>query len=343
MFLRLCAGLLRLPKRILLALRKIESLDLGPPASENISADLNALSFFCPPILCAADSFIIQLNPLDPLNYPIFNPSIVKNGDGFIVMARQSTLVNYAEYYYEYEESEHRTINYIYHLDANLKVTSVSVLDDSILRKKDSVAEAGIEDVRLFSYDGEIYGIGAGTRKIDGHFFVSQIVFKLGNKKIIEYFVAPQIGGRVEKNWVPFEGVSPITLKYSIADDFLIKFCNGHFLFPSERPMLDLKFRGGSPLVEFGLHHFLGIVHSSPLRFLDKIFYVHHFVVYDKKFRHIETSEPFFLRRRGIEFVCGLQIKNDFAYISYGVGDRVAEIARIHLKRIKEFLIYKSY
>ena len=343
MLLRILTGLVRLPKRVLLVLRKIESLNFHVPASKDIPANQDAFLFFCPPILCVADSVAIQLSPPNPLDYPIFNPSIVKYGDGFIVMTRQSTLVNYAESCYLYEETEHRTINYIYHLDANLKVTSVSVLDDSILRKKDSVAEAGIEDVRLFSFDNEIYGIGAGTRKIDGHFFVNQILFRLVNGKIIEYFVAPQIGGRVEKNWVPFEGVSPLTLKYSVADNFLIEFCNGGFSFPAERPMSDLKLRGGSPLVQFGSHHFLGIVHSSPLRFLDKIFYLHHFVVYDKKFRHIETSEPFFLRRRGIEFVCGLQIKNEFAYISYGVGDRVAEIIRLPLERIKEFLIYKSY
>lgn len=130
---------------------------------------------------------------------------------------------------------------------------------------------------------------------------------------------------------------------YSINSNSLIKLEDGRFTVPALDFSRDFNLRGGSPLVRFG-DYYLGIAHSPPQEFPEiKIYYVHYFVVFDSSFRHVETSGPFFLRRKGIEFVCGLHVDEEWVYISYGVADRAAEIMKIPMATIKKYLVLSNY
>jgi hypothetical protein len=104
----------------------------------------------------------------------------------------------------------------------------------------------------------------------------------------------------------------------------------------------NLELRGGTPLVRYG-EQYLGIAHQPQFKIDGRGHYFHHFVVFDRSLRHIETSSAFFLRRRGVEFACGLQLCEDFAYISYGVADRAAEILRIPVTALSNWLVNERY
>ncbi len=339
---RLAKGLTRLPWRLLNVVRKIEGLNLPDIATSRHKIE-GFGSLFLSPILGADKSVVTtQLTTSDSL-LPIFNPSIIKIDVGFLCLARESTLVNYHESLYTYESAEHKTINHVFILDNQLRLMRSTKLDDSLVRYSGSPAEAGIEDCRLFVHNGDVWGVGAATKKVGGHFYVRQIIFRLSNNKIVEFYYGPQINGRIEKNWVPIENEYVISLLYSVNSNSLIKLEDGCFTVPALDFSRDFNLRGGSPLVRFG-DYYLGIAHSPPQEFPEiKIYYVHYFVVFDSSFRHGETSEPFFLRRKGIEFVCGLHVDEEWVYISYGVADRAAEIMKIPMATIKKYLVLSNY
>lgn len=283
----------------------------------------------------------------NPGSFPLFNPSIVRAGDGgFLCIARSSSLCMFSEKTYKYEKKPHATTNYLFQLDRDLNFVSSEILDDSSVRTKNSLAEAGIEDCRLFVYQGDIWAIGAATPLMNGEYGKTrQILFKIENNGISEFHYGPYPFKRMEKNWTPVESDDfPITALYDLTSGTKVVLDEGGFSFPSEEPKEGGKFsiRGGTPLVKFG-SHYISLAHSAPIKANDRLHYLHHFVIYDKLLRHVETSPPFFLRRRGIEFACGLQIIGDVAYIAYGVADRAAEIMRIPTSSFKDLLVMDSY
>ncbi len=278
--------------------------------------------------------------------FPLFNPSIVRLEDGrFLCLARSSNLVNYVEQDYRYEEDTHSTSNHVFILSEDLQIQSCEVLDDSPIRQRGSPAEGGLEDCRLFHHLGEIWGVGAAMSVRKGRFGnAQQMLFRLDGNKIAEHYYGPLPFGGWEKNWTPVECDDSIRLLYQLSPPVVLELKDHALTFVSGSPTRTTAWplRGGTPLVKFG-EHYLGIAHSDRYRVNDRIHYLHHLVVFDQSLRHIETSQPFFLRRRGIEFACGLQLSEGMAYISYGVADRAAEVMRIPVSALMHWLVADDY
>lgn len=298
------------------------------------------------PVLAeTTDSSRIQLPPNGQT--PLHNPSIVRMDDGsFLCLARCTNLITFAENHYFRDEPAHSTINHVFILDESLQIRSRTVLDDSAIRHPKSPAEAGVEDCRLFKHQGAIWGIGAAVSLNENgcHGNATQVLFRLDGPRIVEHHFGPTPNGNWEKNWTPVERDGPMRILYQLSPPIEMELSEQGMEFVSGPPTQnnDWTLRGGTPLVAFG-EHFLGIAHSAPRSIDNRVCYLHCLVVFDRSLRHIETSQWFFLRRRGLEFACGLQLHGDMAYIAYGVADRAAEIMRVPISALKRWLVADHY
>lgn len=61
--------------------------------------------------------------------------------------------------------------------------------------------------------------------------------------------------------------------------------------------------RGGTPLIPWR-GNYVGLVHSQLIR--NKRYYSHNFIVLNADFETLEMNRPFYFRRIGIEYACGL-------------------------------------
>ena len=43
----------------------------------------------------------------------------------------------------------------------------------------------------------------------------------------------------------------------------------------------------------------------------------------------IEISEPFYIEKKGIEYISGLDYKDGDFYIGYGIDDNVAKVSKV--------------
>jgi hypothetical protein len=350
---------LRLPDQVEELARKVETCELTLPllsradelagVARKLDAGMESLglieevSLLGLPVLAEhPEAFRCQLTADSP--FPLFNPSIIQRDDGgFYCLARSSSLVNDAEWDYRCEQGEHATTNYAFLLDKELRVEACEVLDDRALEELETWIKCGLEDCRLFRFQGEIRGIGSVAYVKAGEYLVRQVVFRLQGIRIEDPCYGPSLN-RLEKNWVPIEDEDAIRILYRLNPPAELVLKDGVLAWVSGLPPehQDWNLRGGTPLVRFG-KHYLGIAHSRQLRIGRRMYYLHCFVVFDRSMRHVETSQFFFLRRRGLEFACGLQLSDGQAYISYGVADRAAEILRIPVKAIMKYLVADSY
>lgn len=66
--------------------------------------------------------------------------------------------------------------------------------------------------------------------------------------------------------------------------------------------------------------------------------YSHRFVLYSKNGTIIKISDKFCFVSSGIEFACGLAIKDGYVYVSYGKKDAQSWVAKIKLKLVLDML-----
>ncbi|MFO0989660.1 MAG: hypothetical protein U1F37_20285 [Alphaproteobacteria bacterium] len=277
----------------------------------------------------------------------IFNSSVVvaRNG-GIFAVARSSTLADYRDGHFAYRgNGVHDTENVWFQLDSELRLLSERLLDDALLRQQCPLAAYGIEDMRLFDFNGEIYGIGAGISPIreigPNALRVTQILVRIEDGAVRQFWTLPSPrGAGHEKNWTPVVRDGKLYLAYSLMPLVMIEFDQGGMSFSKaaiEGVNLAFALRGGSPFVEYG-DKFVSLAHTPSRSIKNKLFYTHRFVLMNRDFEIVEISEEFFLRRRGIEFCAGLAPLGDGFLVSYGIADQAAAIDRLGLDEIGRFL-----
>ena len=131
---------------------------------------------------------------------------------------------------------------------------------------------------------------------------------------------------REEKNWSPLIIGDNLYFAYSIDPFVLFKFAEGKLNLVGKKPLSheNIRLRGGSQFVHWKNETYISIAHRQRIK-THKIHYLHEFVVFDSKHMDlIETSEPFFLHKRGIEFAAGMIRCHNSIVISYGVSDALS-------------------
>lgn len=273
--------------------------------------------------------------------YPCFNPSIISTNNGYKLISRSSNLLNLNDGNYIRKGSPHETINYLVDLDHDLNVIKQCRLDDSLIRQPGAVAECGIEDCRLFKWKQSTWLCGAAIRPLDKHFFgTKQMLCKLESNSITEAIVLESPHNKtVEKNWAPIPLNDELVLAYRLSPVEIVR-VNGKTVTLDrfhKKVENEFKLRGGTPFIRWK-GYFLGVAHSQPIRYQGKIYYMHYFVCLNDELELVETSQPFFIQRKGIEYAAGIEIIDNGILLSYGVADRIGRLIKIHDSIVEKYI-----
>lgn len=310
------------------------------PLNYTNAADYDSFLFFNTPIL-AQEYFAKPQYLPNPLNLPIFNASVENFDNRYIFISRCSNILNYADGNYFYVSNPHRTINIIHNYDYEFNFINYEILDDSFLISNFECAQFGVEDIRLFKRDNELWGIGAAISESEKRRTITQILFKIeGNKIVLGYPIFSPHGRVYEKNWAPLVKDNSLYLVYSINPLEIYQESKGVLSKKITPDLISSEFsiKGSTPFIKL-YDKWLGIVHSGPYKFNNRLFYTHQFCLLDSGFKLMDLSAPFFIQRRGIEFACGL-IKNDSnLLLSYGVSDRGSAFLKLNEEQLMQWIV----
>jgi hypothetical protein len=277
----------------------------------------------------------------NPSDLPIFNPSVVQFNKKYIFISRCSNILNYEDGNYFYESKPHKTINLLHFYDANFKLINTATLKDDLLKRKFQSVKYGIEDIRLFIWEGRLWGIGAGIGDGPTGRSITQILFEIDGNEVISGFQLHSPHNRVyEKNWVPLINREVLLFIYQLNPLEIYRYQNGKIIGEVIPKFSDSNFdiKGSTPFISLN-NHWLGLVHSGPIKHMGGLHYTHRFCLLDSKLRRMDLSMPFFLQRRGIEFACGLIADGSSLLISYGVSDRASAFMKMPIEKLKNWIV----
>ncbi len=290
-------------------------------------------------ITATTTPFLINLDGVERIKLslnapnPAYNPSLLKIPTGYLMTARSSAVHVFNDRVCVTNPDTPKDVNYVMWLDAQLNIIKYDILDESLLSKDASGWTSALEDIRLFDWRGEVWGIAAIGNRAAGA--IGQVMVQLDGHRIAQYRVLPSPRGqKVEKNWIPVAHASQLKLIYSVEPLQIlsmrspmepIRLPDGFSSVAAEVPY---PFRGGSNLVPY-TDGYLAVVHSAPIAYQGARMYTHHFVLFSPDLQIIEISRPFFIEHIGIEIVVSMVLQDDGVIISYGVGDRLCRLLKI--------------
>jgi hypothetical protein len=273
--------------------------------------------------------------------YPIFNSSLIMHRDKFIFISRCSNILNHNDGTYFYADKPHDTKNIMHVYSKDWTEDKIIPIDDSIIKYKNSPAEQGIEDIRLFILKDELWGIGAGISVGAKGREIKQIIFKLKDNVIVEFLVLESPYEEVyEKNWIPFvlNNELYVIYRYTPIEVYKIKNNKMILIVGNRQETNDFVIRGSTPLININ-DNYVGLVHLEPIKYNNKLYYEHKFIQLNSSFQLLDLSESFYIQKKGIEFACGFVYDNNELIISYGVSDRAGSYLKISKDVLNKFIV----
>jgi len=279
----------------------------------------------------------IKWNPL--------NPSILQTSSGYNIICRT---VNYIKNGYNFKIYHPKNIsitrNYFLTLDNDLNTLSQSEIIESLDRVKFPKDYRGLEDCRIFSYQGHHWFTCSNW---DTHFmsYAKISLCRLASDNSTVDFLLWLQGPnptRHEKNWLPFIKDNTLLLIYSFSP------------FVIYRPDLDTglcytvirhqhnydlsRFRGSASPIPFNDGYLL-IIHET----LDHSirYYYHRFLWLDADLAIRKLSYPFYFKKKGTEYCSGLSYSNsndNELIIAIGVDDREAYLLTVGVSLVNSML-----
>jgi hypothetical protein len=320
-------------------------------------------------VKCAMDaggSIHPLIIPADKTNGTgLMNPSIFIDGDKILCNIRH---VNYTLYHSERKQFQHRwgplqyihpendvklrTWNYMAELNEDLTIKTVNQVDTSKFDVEPLWEFIGLEDARLFRWDGKLYHSGVRrdtTTNGQGRMELSELEMTPTGTKEIKRTRIPTPGNKdtyCEKNWMPV-----IDQPYTY-----VKWCN-----PTEVVNYDINknvtstikldestykagmpdFRGSSQVIPWG-DYYIALIHEvnlfkSPAGEKDGT-YLHRFLVWDKDWNLLKYTDTFSFMKADIEFCCGAAWLNGELLLSFGFQDNAAFIVKMPEQLLRELL-----
>ncbi len=209
----------------------------------------------------------------------------------------------------------------------------------------------GLEDCRLFRWDGKLYLCGVRrdtTTNGQGRMELSEIQNINGVMTEVSRYRIPTTGddsSYCEKNWVPILDMPYHFVKWSnptqiVRVDMEKKVTEEVFL-GTHVPM-NYDFRGGSQVIKFGeyritLAHILTKFHKSEAGRKDAQ-YRHAFIVWDKDWNVVKYGDIFDFMGGEIEFCCGMVEHKGNFLITFGFQDNAAYLLNVPRSVIEEYV-----
>ena len=230
-----------------------------------------------------------------------------------------------------------KTGNYLCKLDPDtLEVISHQKIDTSKHDTPPVWTFIGLEDVRVFRWDGILYVCGVRRdTKPDGEGRMELCKVDWKSNSITEVtrdrIEPPGEHTYLEKNWMPIldmpyhfvRWANPLEIvkvhPKSLSSEIVISKDN--------KIKLPLSLRGGSQVIPFGedricITHEVDFFHHPG--YYKDAFYYHRFIIWDKDWNLKSLSKPFSFMSTQIEFNTGLALKDDNFIITYGYQDNAA-------------------
>lgn len=280
----------------------------------------------------------IKLTPKLPRCYVATTPSIVSDGNKFLINVRA---VNYfmenGGYFSRHNDGVIRTMNYLLKYDENLEKygdeKTLSGIGDATLFPGNI---SGLEDVRLFTPNDFTC---TSLEIIESH--IPQICWgtfdEFGNVSKLRHLVVPG-EPKCEKNWLPFVrngekyvlySTSPFCI-YKITEDGLIKHFEGSI---KDKNIED--FRGSACPIPFTYEGVSGMLYTIHQVYHAKMRnYYHRFVWVDDSYSTLKFSDLFIFEHVGIEFNLNLAMTQDGLALSYSVKDSTSYIGILDVDKI---------
>lgn len=297
----------------------------------------------------------------------LMNPSIYNDNGKLMVNLRH---VNYTFYHSEKKTFQHqwgpltyvhpendmhlRTINYYLELDESLRISRVNKIDTSELDKEPLWDFVGLEDARLFRWEGDLYISGVRrdtTTNGQGRMELSKIV--VGEdyvKEVSRVRIEPpkDPNSYCEKNWMPIPNMPWHYVKWSNPTEVVkVNPVAGTSETIALTHMVDIPrdVRGGSHVIPLNQDYYFALTHEVDL-FKSEVgrkdgLYRHRFLVWDKNWQIQAFSKDFSFMDAHVEFCTGMCYYEGDLLMTFGFQDNAAYVLRVSPQVVEDFIAGK--
>ena len=282
------------------------------------------------------------LVPPAEYGWSLHNPCILAVGSGFYCIVRSSnyTIGSDRASYRPIDAGQViRTENIFVWLDSQLRIQHSELIAGPDYAKRGMVQ--GFEDCRLFpTRDGFAASATVCGTSVD---YVQMGVARLllNPARFDQLFILEADTNRHEKNWMPVIGRGEWIYKINKGGytccvvpqtKMEFKIVRGHAAPPIAR-----DWSGGTQLTPYA-GGWLCMAHEKS--FNPGMCYEHRFVWFNSTLRLCRWSDTFvFHRKTGIEFAAGITAVADNVYVSFGVNDATAWIAKLSVESVEKLLV----
>ena len=293
----------------------------------------------------------------------LMNPSVFIHNDKVLVNLRA---VNYTFYHSEKKLFQHpygpltyihpendnhlRTWNYYLELDENYNISKINKIDTSKFPEKELWDFVGLEDARLFCWDGKLYTSGV-RRDLDtvgtGRMELCEI--KVHKDKVVEVSrsrIEPPSNPNsyCEKNWMPFLDLPYHYIKWGNPTE-IVKIDpenqTSETVFLGKRVDIPRDLRGGSQVVSWK-DYYIAITHEVDLFQSETdrkdAVYKHRICFWDKNFNLVKWTNDFSIMGGHVEFCVGLAQQGTDFLMSFGFQDNAAYLLKFPEKVFEDFI-----
>jgi hypothetical protein len=293
------------------------------------------------------------------------NPSIYLDGDKILVNLRN---INYTLYHSEKKKYEHpwgplvyihpendwklRTKNIMCEYDENMNPVWQRHIDTSEFPDKELWDFVGLEDARIFRWDGRLYICGV-RRDLDtigtGRMELSEL--EIGNdyvKEIAQYRIPTPNNKEsyCEKNWMPIIDMPYHFVKWTNGTE-VVKYdidtnTTESVVIKDWKDLGCIDLRGGSQVLPFGDGH-ITLCHETYLTRSEQDrkdgIYRHRFIVWNSNWDIINVSPQFSFLEGEIEFAVGMTEYGQDYLITFGFQDNASYLLRVNKKLVWNFIV----
>ncbi len=320
------------------------ALGRGAPADATWLALENGI-FYAEPLPGAS---YVPVTPALPPEFAPCNPSIVRTTNGYVLNCRAVSYRIEPDGHYVALEADgiFRSRNILMRLDRDLAPLGESPVETPTAPVRWHPVQ-GLEDVRLFTR-GDRLGFLCTTTNLHPAGPVRISLGGLTSSGQVDHHrpVSGHGDDRPQKNWLPFVAGFELFALYGYEPLVVLKIDDesGDAEVVAEQPQgrdfhhwrgsagpIALPARvGGGRLV---------LVHAVATRNGRR--YTHRLLRVDDEWHVTHASRPFYFRRLGIEFACGMCLAHgdDEVLITFGVEDREAWVCRVSLEEVCRQLV----
>ncbi len=293
----------------------------------------------------------------------LMNPSIYIHNNKILVNLRA---VNYTFYHSEKKLFQHpygpltyihpeddlhlRTRNFYLELDDKYEITRIDEIDTSKFPDKQLWEFVGLEDVRIFCWEGKLYTTGV-RRDLDtigtGRMELCEI--EVHNNRVVEVSrvrIEPpnNQNSYCEKNWMPILDLPYHYIKWSNPTEVVKvnpETGTSETVFLGQREDIPRDLRGGSQVIPWR-DYYVAITHEVDLFKSETdrkdAIYKHRVCFWDKNFNLVKWTQDFSIMGGHVEFCVGLAQQGSDFLMTFGFQDNAAYLLKFPEKIFEDMV-----